>query len=554
MTKNTLIKYIGYIFLSICGAFMTVFFSSLRTDSLVYIGISIGLSLAIFAFLCFKLEMPAKLLRESGSYAKIAAFLLVCTAFNQYYSYILNTAMHSSFLYAIHKLSFGLVGHYVLMLILSSAMLIAGFFILLWFVQWFLDQAKDFIAGLDRCEKGFMTICIVLLPIILFVMYNLTNVFYSPSDVDGNKFFFDVLYSSDSGVFMLTDEFVIITAPENDVRNLLFGVVNMPFGLLARLLSSLFFFIPSSYPLFLMMIQGVLLVACIVLLEKMVIAEGSRKLPFMLVMLFSFPTLFNLLNVEQYFLSVFWVILLVYAYVFRKGNNVMYYIGATGSMITSGILLPLLTSPENLANKKALKDLLRATLIAVCVFVVFGYVSYFCNDLFPQLDYWISSSAGASMTDKLLQFFNAVFAYFIMPKSGVVPNSWCDSAYDILPVETLNILGCLLFALAVAGFVLNRKKSFARICMGWLLLSVFILIIMGWGAVWNCMTLYGFYFAWAYISLVYMALQSLLARIPRVRDALLYLLAGGLGVINLIKISDLIAFAITNYPAESFIF
>ena len=412
-----------------------------------------------------------------------------------------------------------------------------------------MNFCRELMQGFDKTDRRFMLWGLAFLFILITVSYSLTNIFYYPVSIYGDVGEYNALLNSDTCAFIVGDEFVIINAQQNDVRNILFGVVNMPFGLMARLLSNLFFFVPHAYPYFLALVMGALLLAGIVMLGKIIEKKGLPKLPFMLAMLFSFPTLFNLLNIEQYSLSVFWIMILLYSYIFRRTDRLLCYIGATGSICTTGILLPLILEPGEKKIAGTVRVLLHAMLTAACVFVVFGFLSYFAHSLLNEISNWVGSNS-VSLGARLLQFFNAVSSFFVMPRMRIVSYYICDIAYDTAPVQSLNIAGCALFAMAVLGFVLDRKDSYARICASWVLLSVFVMVIVGWGAPQSCMPLYGPYFSWAYISLVYIELNALLSRLPdKTRSVIQYALAIGLFAINIYKMSDIFSFALTYYPA-----
>jgi hypothetical protein len=122
--------------------------------------------------------------------------------------------------------------------------------------------------------------------------------------------------------------------------------------------------------------------------------------------------------------------------------------------------------------------------------------------------------------------------------------------YQLAPVKSLSMMGMALLTLAIAGFVLNYRNKFARICLFWMALSFLILCLVGWGTAENGLIIYSLYFGWAYFCLVFLAVEKLFAAWPLGRNTVFSLVIAALAYFNIPGIIDLIQFGIRYYPVN----
>jgi hypothetical protein len=176
---------------------------------------------------------------------------------------------------------------------------------------------------------------------------------------------------------------------------------------------------------------------------------------------------------------------------------------------------------------------------------IFGQLPVIMNpiqDIQHQLHNW----TGERLTffAKLLQYINFIASCLVKPETKLNVKYL---SYQLAPVSDLNPIGVVLLAVALIGFILNRQKTFARICISWLVYSFLILCIIGWGTNENGLILYTLYFFWAVLSLVFMAIDSVFCRVPAVKHILLGVIIAAILLVNIPGIMDLIQFGINYY-------
>ena len=109
------------------------------------------------------------------------------------------------------------------------------------------------------------------------------------------------------------------------------------------MISSILFFIPDSYALFLQILQIGLVGVSIILISRLLgIKKSVEKIIFYLFLSCSYSFIVFSLFLEQYIISSFYLILFIYISLNGKQYQKAIFIGAVGTMLTSGVLLPLL--------------------------------------------------------------------------------------------------------------------------------------------------------------------------------------------------------------------
>lgn len=408
-----------------------------------------------------------------------------------------------------------------------------------WFFEKFLRIVTQFTKSLDKNERIILGVCSTLVTVAIMCVYYQTIIFYMPHEDN-------IIFNSDSSSLVQSNVYFFIEAPKNSIKQPLFGLYAMPFSVLARVLAKLLFFLPNGYIVLLAIIQAVLLQISLLLLSRMMNLSSFSKVLFLVLFNSTYPVFIFSLTYEQYLFAVFWLILFIYAYVFFKDDNEYYFIGAAGSMLTSGILFPLLS------HSKKWLEWINDVLINGGKFVVaaaiFGQLPVIMNpihDIQKQLHNW--SGNELSFGAKFLQYINFVATCLIKPETKL--NAQYLS-YQLAPVRELNYVGVSLLVIALIGFLLNYQKLFARICFSWAAFSFVLLCIIGWGTNENGLVLYTLYFSWAFLSLAYMAIESIAGKIPAVKYTIIGGIIVAILVINIPGILDLIQFGINYYYVQ----
>ena len=407
------------------------------------------------------------------------------------------------------------------------------------------NTVVDFFKGLAKYEKIFLITGSMLYVIIILILFNLTNVFYLPSN-DGTVIPFDVIYSSDTGAILEKNCYVNPSSPENDLKQPLFGIFALPFGLSAKLIS---FFIPTanSYPVCMNIIQIILMFITMILISRMLEASKTIKIFFLLILTVTFPFMLFALNMEQYIFAVFWTILLIYnSYTTRK-TNVTLSVAATGSILTSAILIPLLM----VINKEYgtfMKKGFKMLIVFFSVFICGGMMEivYKFNLILSNYGSFVSKHG---FIDKCRQFTHFIASCFIAPCSQIVSKG--DTVtYQQSATGSNHILGISIFGLSLLSGFLFRRQYMAKISLYWAGFAFALICLFGWGTAENGTVLYSLYLFWAFTVLLTLLINKLPTRINYVKYFIFVVLVVALFVYNIMKMIDIINFGLKYYPVS----
>lgn len=354
-------------------------------------------------------------------------------------------------------------------------------------------------------EKLFVLITVIAGFFITTVLFNLTNVFYKPVYND-KPIYYDVIYTSDSGAITENNAYLNISMAENDLRQPIFGVASMPFAVVANFVSMFFKFIPNAYEIIFTTIQIGLIALAIIMLARMMNIEEKQKKYFWILSYCCYPFIIFSFLAEQYIFAFFYLILAIYIGYFRLMKVNYLYIGAVGTLLTSGIIFPAITKYENFKNW--IKNVFKCFIGFLTVSILSGQILQFAT-IGEQLEKFATwSGKNVLFIDKLKQFFSFVLSIFIAPQGKIVIIDNIPH-YFLEPVETISFIGILILVICFISFLLHRKSKIAQISFLWIIFSFLILCVIGWGSQENGMILYSLYFAWAYIILFYLFIEKI---------------------------------------------
>ena len=299
------------------------------------------------------------------------------------------------------------IGIYIIETILGICSLPVVIFIVYKFIDIFIPKIKIFFMNLSGAEIEYLHIILIVSIIVSFFTIHSTTAFTKPGNID-------VIYTSDSFDMLIKDVYCNVSHNENDIRQPLFGFFSLPFGILARLISEFVFFVPDNYEYeFVMTIfQFLITTITTILIARLLKVEEKDKKYIYILFSFSFPYIVFNLVLEQYVIALFYLILTIYMFCNNDGTNYA-YIGATGTLVTSGILLPLITKFKN--KKQYIKDFLESFIIFTSIFLISGQFSQltFLTNTMTSL---MSFAKPVPIIDKIYQFLNFVQGIFFSCK------------------------------------------------------------------------------------------------------------------------------------------
>lgn len=395
---------------------------------------------------------------------------------------------------------------------------------------------------ITKVEKRYLTIMILFGFIFTGLIYFLTNAFYLPK-YDGKIILFDVLYTTDSGAITNGYAYLNIGMAENDLRQPLFGLMAIPFALSANFISMFLEFIPNSYFVIFNTIQILLIALSFVLIGKMMNLTEKQKPFFYLFSICTFPIILFSFIAEQYVIAFFYLILAIYIgyYHLLKANYL--YIGAVGTLLTSGIIFPLISQFQN--AKKWITNTFKCFIAFLITMILSGQILQFLT-FHDQMDKFMGWSGKELLFgEKLGQFLNFVKSIFIAPSAEVVMNQGVP-LYHLDPVSGISILGVMILIVCFISFIMNRKNKIAIISFLWIVFSFLLLCVFGWGTKENGLILYSLYFAWAYLVLIYLFIKQFFHK-EWVLNSIIIFLSLIMLVFNLKEFIQIIEFGIHYY-------
>ena len=547
----------------------TVLIKSEYSNNVINITLQI-LSFVIAEILAFKFKILRKIFFNiNKTILGISVFIGLCIFYN------LST----------NVLNYNSINNIQIYIILSIPAIIIFIY---WFYKNFVLYTKKYIKSLDKIEKYYLIIGIIILSILIAIVYNVTNVFYttklnreywqyeiSYGEIDKNnqeninkaiekiynKSNYDVLYTTDSQILIDADVYNNIPAKENDIRQPLFGVFSIPFSIIpitiARILP-----IDNIYPILLAITQAVLALVVFTLISRLMRLKKISKVLFLVLITVSYTSLLFLLVIEQYIYAVFYMIVYIYMVINKSRDKDITYIMATGSMLTTGILFPFLGNKASI--KKSVKNIFYTFLKCLAIFIISARIMLFSPiGLGIQISTVKNFSNINNENNSIILYTNFLKNIYVFSDiqtenevfaSKIVKND----DFEILiktsrphiesaNTDKISILGITIAILSIIGFLLNRKDKFAQICMTWVIFSFVLLGIIGWGVPENGLILYTFYFGWSFICLTYKAIRSLLKRYNKLQNIPIIVSIITMLVYNFYGIYQIIEFGIKYY-------
>lgn len=538
------------------------------------------LSFLIMLFVCFKFDFLKKTYTNKHiHYAKSNTIILIISA-------ILGA-------YVLYNIYF-FTNEYIKAppsLLATLFAIFATITFLYWFYTKLWYYLKSFFKSLDKLEKNFLIIATCVFSVAIIIIYNITSVFTAAHIADEDKKYIltyseeneqtlaigqlieddvysvicgNLLFTADTQFIIDTDAYNNINAKENDIRQPLFGLFALPYTIVPKLISDITF--DEIYPFLIAIVQGFMVFVTIILLEKIMKLQGIARLLFMLFLTFTYPTVLFLVNMEQYVIHVFYLVLFIYMVLNKIKDKDLLYIMATGTLITTGILFPLLGEKKNF--KESIKNIFFTFLKFAAILIITGkIILYTPEQLKGQIDNLSIYTSGASeaidyatQANMYTNFaLNTVIAPQIKSEEGLLASKVMvrDNltvrivAYNYKVQQTentsTNVCGLLILVMVVLGFIFNRKDAFCKICFTWVLFSVFLLLIVGYGASENGFILYSYYFSWAFVCLIFRLFELLLKKWPKIKNTIYTVAIIPMAIINFYGIYQLIIFGIQYY-------
>lgn len=352
---------------------------------------------------------------------------------------------------------------------------------------------KEMFKHITKKNIVILSIAFLIATIYVIVMFSKANVLYT----DNARI--DIVYSSDTTLLIKNNAWLNIYNQENDLRQPLFAAFSAPFTAPIYVIESL---IGNIVPISIILTNTILIILIAYILSSFV-EEENKKLNFFLLYLSTFAPLLFLVMLEQYSVSVFWIMLLLFMYINKLEDKKLAMIGAAGTLITTGVMFPILFNSNNRIQNK-IKNLFNTIIYGLFITVLIGRVDVIVKA--PKTLSELLKFTGTRLTfiDKFKQYTHFVVNCFVSINGTGNENKW-----HLAEINTINYVGIIIFALAILGYFVNRKEKINKICFWWVIYSYIILCVIGWGTIENSLVLYTLYFSWAFIILIYNLMKKI---------------------------------------------
>lgn len=415
------------------------------------------------------------------------------------------------------------------------------------------------LVGIFKTSKLFdgVTKTEIIIYIAVFVMLMMPAILAFPRTqfVYGTDYDYDILYMADSPFLFKTNVWVTLTNIENDIRQPLFAVFAAPFcGI------SYFFTTLIPMPLYLKALLVLLPQVALLVFTEFIIArllklrQISRILTVVLLSFCFAPMLFAFMF-EQYPVVVFYTVFLFYVFDATRKTDDVLLAAAAGTCVTGGLFYLLFNESHPFKEtKKWFSGLLRSIACFIGFILAFGRISIILG-AFEKLLRLVTDFSSASLTpiQKIQRYTCMVQSFFIAPKSiplKIIENGDAYPSWELTPDYSFSVIGIIIIAVAIAGFILTRKEFVTRIAGIWVLFSIFITVIVGWGMKENGLVLYTLYFGWAYFILVFKAFKFITDKINKPSLNYILLAAATCSIIypNALMVLNIMHFGMRFYP------
>lgn len=426
----------------------------------------------------------------------------------------------------------------------------------------FLPSTIRFIKTFDKVDKWALFIALVISTPTVFLIYANTNAFYEPC-IENTYPSYNIFYSMDTPSHFSENVWLNMGAQQNDFKQPLFALMSLPSSVPAVALSYIFPILGTraSYAAWLCITQFLMSIVSFLLLAKMMRLSSIDKILFLILMCSTYTIMIFSINLEQYIVTLFWLIVFIYLTLEKSKNSFFAAIGTVGSMVSNIAILPLLLKNKEYRN---FKKWFQLAFVFIITIIICGKTVAIINAplyLKQQVEY---TGLEVTFADKFHQYSDFILSCFIAPSHEVMtvtevpviksiskpePNKDIKQhLYSQTTTTSINWWGVGLFIFCIVYGVINRKKSFVQVATYWIFFSFLLLCIIGWGTKDNIQFLYTPCFSWAFVSLVFIAIVRSLDKIPIIKYTILSTLIIFVFTYNSLIFKDILEFGITYYP------
>ena len=411
-----------------------------------------------------------------------------------------------------------------------------------------LQQMRLF-SELGKKERVFYGVLLLALCALAIFAFLQTEAFYR-GDVR-----YDVVYTSDSIDHLRHGVLTSLWTEHNCIKQPLFTLIAAPTSGAAFFAGNILGLSAVWRALLIDYSQIALILCTVLILAKMLHLDGCKRVCFAVLFLSGYTALLFTMMMEQFVVSLFWLIVLLYQISEEKKPHPLVFAAAGGTIVTNLACTPLVSSHVFTRNYKDwILDMCRYGAIFVAAWVGSGRIVTLLN-LATGVGSELTAFGGASLSllERIGQYTVFIKNYFLVPEAGpatLTLNGLTWESWQLMPATGLNLAGVVIFVLALLSVWVNREKRSSLLAGCWVLFSAFALGCLGWGSVENGMLLYSLYFGWPFATLLFQLVEKLEERL-RVRfviPAVCFGFAAWSLLCNIPALCEMIDYLASVYP------
>jgi hypothetical protein len=403
----------------------------------------------------------------------------------------------------------------------------------------FADMIGNMFATATKGEKLVLLFGSLVSVLLVVVSYCLSNLYWSPVLRGTEEIIpYDSLYQYDSGLRVIYYVFTG-TLETNEIRHPLFSIFSLPIGALARLVSGE----SLVNSIAIQSVQMIMLVCAAIMLSRMVATENNKqKYLFILLFFLSFPILVGCIPLERNILTP---LLLIFA-MYERFNNRSAAIWVNGAIGTNAVFFP--AAVFYIKSKKTIvKDLLLGGCSFLLMLLATGMMAIFIDYKEQLADSFERLTHKATWSERLYYYMAFAQSCVFSPKSrSFVSEQGAVFKMDSSNFERLSLIGLLIFIVALYGFARNTKNKFAQISFVWVMVSFLLMGVGGWAIAQRDTVFYTSFFSWAYLSLIYLAIDKTFGHKGKI--VALALLVASCLIVNGMTAINILRFGMEYYP------
>ena len=415
-------------------------------------------------------------------------------------------------------------------------------------------QGNHEILSLSKTEMFIYPALFLLLCVYVIYAYSNSVAFY---DTRKYGFLYNTIYTSDSTAHFKPSVYLWPVHEHNDLRQPLFAVFAAPFMGIPYLVSR-FFSLPIQ-AIIINCVQIAMLTIANLLIAKAMKVKPAYRICFMLLSFCMYSNLLFSVMLEQYIVAYFWLSVVVYSVCCCTQKEDINVLAAGGTMLPSfAMALFALNEKSKRCIQSWLQYIFRIAMEFLLLLIAFCKFDIILNTLSTMRTLSGFMGKEVPFTNRFMQFTDFIRGCFIAPKASIKEYLHQNiqltlqnhAVWALQPVTNINFLGVGILFIAFLSTVLHRKNKACIVSGGWVLISVVVLLIAGWGTAENGLILYTLYFGWAYLVLLFQFVITICEKTKLCPAVFLICAFACIAMLiyNIPEIGALLQFAFKYYP------